>query len=135
MADSPAREPAAAPALLQIAILWRIAAAFVAGLLLHAVFVFRFQSWAHRAQEAHGPVPLLVAMAVAGFFLVRRAPGAVVWVPLALTAGLLAGNAALIVVDSMKNPTAHERWLFEMFTMLLFPVPAWVGSLAARLTG
>ncbi len=72
-------------------------------------------------------------MAIAAFLLVWRAPdAAVVWVPLALTLGLLAGNAVLIIVDSVKDPTAHHLWPFEMLKLLLVSITAWLGALVGR---
>ncbi len=136
MPDSPAQQPAAPPAWTRFDVQWRIAVAFATGLLLHAVFVFQFQPYSHRADSTHSLVSLVAGLALAGFLLAWRAPdAAVAFVPLALTLGLLGGNTALIIVDCVKDPTAHNLWPFEMVMLLVISIAAGLGAVVARKVG
>jgi len=133
MPESPAQPSAPLPAVALFAVQWRVAAAFVAGLALHAIFFFRFLPYARRPLPGlPGLALLIVVMAAAAFALARQAPRGRALIPLATTAALVAAQAVTIVVDCSKSPGSHDRWPLEIAMMLVWSLPAWAGAALAR---
>ena len=116
------------------AVEWRVAAAFVSGLALHAIFFFRFLPYPVRHLPGLAGLALLVA-ALAGiaFALALRAPRGRLLIPSAITVALLAAQTVMAVADSSKHPGSHPRWPLELAMMLVWSVPAWAGVALARL--
>ncbi len=110
---------------------WECAVAFVVGLLLNAVFLWKFLPYSVR-ERSPGLLPvwtLPLIATLATFVLTSINQRDRKSVPLALVAGMFVANACLIVVDCSADPTNHNLWPFE-FVIIGFAagVPALLGS-------
>ena len=108
---------------------WRLASAVFIGVILHALFYWKFQPYNLR-EHSHEIVPwyfLPLLTFLTGLFLTLTYDGQRRWIPVALFAGCGAANACLIVVDCSSDPTNHNLWPFEFVVIAAATAPAYLG--------
>lgn len=109
---------------------WRYAGAVFVGVMLDAVFFWKFQPYSTRE---HGPdllpwyfLPILTFLA--GLLLTLGLEGKKRWIPVALFGGFSMANACLIVMDCASDPTNHNLWPFEFVMIAFATAPAFLGA-------
>lgn len=108
----------------------RLAGAVCAGVILHAVFIWKFQPYTVR-ERGPGPLPayLLPVLAfLAGLLLSLAAEGKRRWIPTAMLGGFCVANACLILADCAADPTNHNLWPFEFVILAVSMAPAFLGA-------
>jgi hypothetical protein len=108
----------------------RYAIAVMAGVVLDAVFFWKFQPYYAR-EHGHELLPayfLPLLAFVLGLVLSIGIEGKKRWVPLALLAGFFAANACLIIADCAADPTNHNLWPFEFVLIAVATSPAFLGA-------
>ena len=109
---------------------WRLAAAFAVGVILDAVFFWKFQPYATR-EHGHDFLPwyfLPILTFVAGLLLTLAFAGKKRSIPTAMFVGFCVANACLIVADCLADPTNHNLWPFEFVIIALATAPAFLGA-------
>ena len=114
---------------------WRYASAVFIGVVLDAVFFWKFRPYNTRE---HGPdllpwycLPILTFLT--GLLLTITVEGKKRWIPVAMLCGFSAANACLIVADCSADPTNHNLWPFEFAIIVAATSPAFVGAGISRL--
>jgi len=113
----------------------RYAIAVMVGVMLDAVFFWKFQPYSAR-EHGHDLLPwycLPVLAFVAGLLLSIGIEGKKRWVPLAILGGFFGANACLIVADCATDPTNHNLWPFEFVMIAAASSPAFLGAAVSGL--
>ncbi len=113
----------------------RYALAVITGVLMEAIFVWKFQPYPAR-EHGHDLLPWYCQPILAlllGLLLSVGIDGKTRWVPLAMLAGIFAANICLIVVDCKADPTNHNLWPFEFVIIGITTSPAFLGAGISKL--
>jgi len=109
---------------------WRCAVAVIVGVILDAVFNWRFLPYSARTHQ-HEILPnfmLPILALVAGLLLTLNLPENRRLIPLSLIGGFLAAHICLVVADCASDPTNHNLWPFEFVFLAVMTSPAFLGA-------
>ena len=110
--------------------------AFVEGLFLHALIFRPFLPYSVRERNVPNFWAILVMLLIAGFAATARISDRTFKLCAFVVLGMCAGNAFIIAIDWMKDPTSHNLFPFEFIMIASAIIPVYVGGLiSSRLTG
>lgn len=111
---------------------YRCVASAVLGVVLFLIYFTPFLPYSQRVEHSPNLRPFLIIVLIGGFLLsLGLAPRRFWIVPTCLLLTLVAGNAILIVGDTITGAVDHNLFPFEFAFITLMTIPAYFGALIA----